>query len=102
CACGVYFHCAVCGEEASGASNQHHFVLSALRVWFDPAAGDGTRLGFKGTSGDGDMKVGITCYPSYGGSGVVAPELGKELASRGHEVHFLSYALPIRLTMTNP
>ena len=47
------------------------------------------------------MKVGITCYPSYGGSGVVATELGKELASRGHEVHFISYALPIRLTMTD-
>lgn len=45
------------------------------------------------------MKIGITCYPTYGGSGVVATELGKELASRGHEVHFISYALPIRLTM---
>src|SRR5206468_10518096 len=47
------------------------------------------------------MKIGITCYPSYGGSGVVATELGKELASRGHDVHFISYALPIRLTMTD-
>jgi N-acetyl-alpha-D-glucosaminyl L-malate synthase BshA len=46
------------------------------------------------------MKIGITCYPTYGGSGVVATELGKELATRGHEVHFISYALPIRLTMT--
>jgi len=46
------------------------------------------------------MKIGITCYPTYGGSGVVATELGKELASREHEVHF-SYALPIRLTMTD-
>ena len=46
------------------------------------------------------MKIGITCYPTYGGSGVVATELGKELASRGHEVHFISYALPIRLTVT--
>jgi L-malate glycosyltransferase len=45
------------------------------------------------------MKIGITCYPTYGGSGVVATELGKELASRGHSVHFISYALPIRLTM---
>jgi N-acetyl-alpha-D-glucosaminyl L-malate synthase BshA len=44
------------------------------------------------------MKIGITCYPTYGGSGVVATELGKELASRDHEVHFISYALPIRLT----
>src|SRR5262245_27491822 len=47
------------------------------------------------------MKIGITCYPTYGGSGVVATELGKELASRGHDVHFISYALPIRLTMTD-
>jgi len=43
------------------------------------------------------MKIGITCYPSYGGSGVVATELGIELAARGHEVHFISYAMPFRL-----
>ena len=43
------------------------------------------------------MKIGITCYPTYGGSGVVATELGKELAQLGHEVHFISYALPHRL-----
>src|SRR5687767_888492 len=43
------------------------------------------------------MNIGITCYPTYGGSGVVATELGKELASRGHKVHFISYALPFRL-----
>ena len=47
------------------------------------------------------MKIGITCYPTYGGSGVVATELGMELAARGHEVHFISYAPPIRLTDTN-
>ena len=45
------------------------------------------------------MKIGITCYPTYGGSGVVATELGKELASRGHQVHFISYAMPHRLAM---
>lgn len=44
------------------------------------------------------MKIGITCYPTYGGSGVVATELGKSLATLGHEVHFISYALPTRLT----
>jgi L-malate glycosyltransferase len=44
------------------------------------------------------MKIGITCYPTYGGSGVVATELGIELAARGHEIHFISYAVPIRLT----
>ena len=43
------------------------------------------------------MKIGITCYPTYGGSGVVATDLGIELAARGHEVHFISYAVPIRL-----
>ncbi|MGH9689853.1 MAG: N-acetyl-alpha-D-glucosaminyl L-malate synthase BshA [Candidatus Acidiferrales bacterium] len=43
------------------------------------------------------MKIGITCYPTYGGSGVVATELGIELAARGHEIHFISYAVPIRL-----
>lgn len=43
------------------------------------------------------MKIGITCYPTYGGSGVVATELGMELAARGHEVHFISYAMPTRL-----
>ena len=43
------------------------------------------------------MKIGITCYPTYGGSGVVASELGLELAKKGHEVHFISYELPFRL-----
>lgn len=43
------------------------------------------------------MKIGITCYPTYGGSGVVATELGKALAARGHQIHFISYSLPARL-----
>lgn len=43
------------------------------------------------------MNIGITCYPTYGGSGVVATELGKALAKKGHSVHFISYALPTRL-----
>jgi N-acetyl-alpha-D-glucosaminyl L-malate synthase BshA len=43
------------------------------------------------------MKIGITCYPTYGGSGAVATELGLDLADRGHEVHFISYAQPFRL-----
>lgn len=43
------------------------------------------------------MRIGITCYPTYGGSGAIATELGKELALRGHEIHFISYALPFRL-----
>ena len=43
------------------------------------------------------MNIGITCYPTYGGSGIVATELGLELANRGHEVHFITYSNPIRL-----
>jgi N-acetyl-alpha-D-glucosaminyl L-malate synthase BshA len=43
------------------------------------------------------VKIGITCYPTYGGSGIVATELGLELAARGHEIHFITYANPIRL-----
>jgi N-acetyl-alpha-D-glucosaminyl L-malate synthase BshA len=43
------------------------------------------------------MKIGITCYPTYGGSGAVATELGLALARRGHEVHFITYAYPFRL-----
>src|SRR5579885_2153469 len=48
------------------------------------------------------MRIGITCYPTYGGSGVVATELGLELAQRGHEIHFISYSQPIRLTGPQP
>ncbi|MEJ2193538.1 MAG: N-acetyl-alpha-D-glucosaminyl L-malate synthase BshA [Ignavibacteriaceae bacterium] len=44
------------------------------------------------------MNIGITCYPTYGGSGVIATELGKELALRGHQVHIISYALPFKLS----
>ena len=44
------------------------------------------------------MNIGITVYPTYGGSGIVGSELGKELAERGHTVHFISSALPTRLT----
>ncbi|CDM65317.1 N-acetyl-alpha-D-glucosaminyl L-malate synthase BshA [Pyrinomonas methylaliphatogenes] len=47
------------------------------------------------------MKVGITVYPTYGGSGIVGSELGKELARRGHTVHFISSSLPTRLTELN-
>lgn len=43
------------------------------------------------------MKIGITCYPVYGGSGVVATELGKALALRGHQIHFIAYSMPFRL-----
>lgn len=46
------------------------------------------------------MKIGIVCYPTYGGSGIVATELGMDLAERGHEVHFISSSLPARLNVT--
>ena len=48
------------------------------------------------------MKIGITCYPTYGGSGVVATELGIELAQRGHEIHFITYSQPFRLREPQP
>src|ERR1700728_4846866 len=48
------------------------------------------------------LKIGITCYPSVGGSGVIATTLGKELAKRGHEVHFISYERPFRLREDTP
>jgi N-acetyl-alpha-D-glucosaminyl L-malate synthase BshA len=44
------------------------------------------------------MNIGIACYPTYGGSGVLASELGKSLAERGHRIHFISYAMPARLS----
>ncbi|TBX26999.1 N-acetyl-alpha-D-glucosaminyl L-malate synthase [Jiulongibacter sediminis] len=47
------------------------------------------------------MKIGIICYPTFGGSGVVATELGKELALNGHQVHFITYTQPIRLDFFN-
>ncbi|MCA6364829.1 MAG: N-acetyl-alpha-D-glucosaminyl L-malate synthase BshA [Bacteroidetes bacterium] len=43
------------------------------------------------------MKIGIVCYPTFGGSGVVATELGKALAAKGHEIHFITYSQPVRL-----
>jgi N-acetyl-alpha-D-glucosaminyl L-malate synthase BshA len=47
------------------------------------------------------MKIGIVCYPTFGGSGVVATELGKALAKKGHEIHFITYSQPIRLDFFN-
>jgi UDP:flavonoid glycosyltransferase YjiC (YdhE family) len=45
-----------------------------------------------------EMRIGIVCYPTYGGSGVVATELGLALANKGHEIHFITYKRPVRLT----
>ncbi len=58
---------------------------------------------FFGERGDSKMaterplKIGITCYPTIGGSGILASALGEELAQRGHEIHFISYERPVRL-----
>ena len=43
------------------------------------------------------MRIGIVCYPTFGGSGVVATELGMALADKGHEVHFVTYNLPVQI-----
>jgi len=51
---------------------------------------------------DRPLKIGITCYPSIGGSGILASELGAELADRGHEVHFISYEQPFRMPTDSP
>ncbi len=43
------------------------------------------------------MRIGIVCYPTYGGSGVIATELGLALAKKGHQIHFITYKRPARL-----
>src|SRR5207244_12083512 len=48
------------------------------------------------------LRVGITCYPSVGGSGVLATSLGEGLAARGHDVHFITYERPFRLPSDGP
>lgn len=48
------------------------------------------------------MKIAIVCYPTFGGSGVVATELGLELAKRGHQIHFITYSQPVRLALLSP
>ncbi|MBI4930278.1 MAG: N-acetyl-alpha-D-glucosaminyl L-malate synthase BshA [Bacteroidetes bacterium] len=48
------------------------------------------------------MKIGIVCYPTFGGSGVVATELGKALAAKGHKVHFITYSQPVKLDVSSP
>ena len=45
------------------------------------------------------LKIGVVCYPTYGGSGIVATELGKAFADKGHEVHFITYSQPVRLDL---
>src|SRR5688500_8036645 len=54
------------------------------------------------TAGARNLRIGITCYPSVGGSGILAAALGEELAHRGHEIHFISYERPFRLSPDVP
>ena len=53
-------------------------------------------------AGSPTLRIGIVCYPTFGGSGVVATELGKALAQQGHEVHFITYNQPVRLGSFHP
>ena len=48
------------------------------------------------------MKIAIVCYPTFGGSGVIATELGLALSKEGHEIHFITYKQPVRLETINP
>lgn len=74
--------------------------LAKERVNVAPRAGSRKHPRWKAAK-EQSVKIGITCYPTYGGSGVVATELGMELAARGHEIHFISYAPPIRMDLTH-
>ena len=47
------------------------------------------------------MNIGVVCYPTFGGSGVVATELGLAFADKGHEIHFVTYKQPVRLSQLN-
>src|SRR5580704_3563197 len=62
---------------------------------------DAERAGFNMATGP-PLRIGITCYPSVGGSGILASTLGEDLARRGHEVHFISYERPFRLPVNAP
>ncbi|WP_243123343.1 N-acetyl-alpha-D-glucosaminyl L-malate synthase BshA [Thermaerobacter sp. FW80] len=68
-----------------------------------PGAGPAPAHGPAGVAADRrPLRIGISCYPSSGGSGVVATELGHQLAARGHQVHFISHDVPFRLDLTRP
>jgi hypothetical protein len=99
-------------DEAMDMIKAHAAVRPAAgHVAPAPAAARGTRIPAGDDRAGGELagrhrrvveggqpvKIGISCYPVYGGSGVVATELGIELAARGHEVHFITYAQPFRL-----
>src|SRR5437870_1167849 len=94
-----------CGRRDAGCGRR----VDARRVRGAPGAGpphrgalarrDPSRIPHPASR---SMRIGITCYPTYGGSGAVATELGVSLARHGHEVHFISYAQPFRLPLFTP
>ena len=59
------------------------------------------KKGLETTTKKQNMRIGIVCYPTFGGSGVLATELGKALADKGHQVHFITYQQPVRLNVFN-
>lgn len=65
------------------------FIYLSCLIWSNGIA--------EGINNKLKMKIGIVCYPTFGGSGVVATELGKALAEKGHKVHFITYSQPVRL-----
>jgi L-malate glycosyltransferase len=74
-----------------------------MKTWMGKSARANCRFPRRAASHEEhSVKIGITCYPTYGGSGIVATELGLELAARGHDVHFITYANPIRLDPGTP
>ena len=100
------------GEQVVVATRQYakrqrtwfrHQLTRAAVTRISPLAGDAVRACGSGgmtcrrTTTRRRVKIGITCYPTYGGSGAVATELGIALAARGHEVHFITYQQPFRL-----
>ena len=101
-------------EDGGHAAARHQFfdpvlieLFAAMECQHGPLQYILTRPRFespceRGSCYSGPVNVGITCYPTYGGSGIVATELGMELAARGHEVHFITYANPIRLDPDTP
>src|SRR5882724_7300510 len=90
--------CTACAAARATRSNFFQTTRSSAnrsRLWAGPrVSSDMARAR--------PLKIGITCYPSVGGSGIMASELGEELAARGHEVHFISYERPFRVPADRP
>src|SRR6185312_7616853 len=90
--------CADCAPASNTPSPSSRTTRSCSVHWRKPAAANALSSIMAATN----FKIGITCYPSVGGSGILATALGEELARRGHEVHFISYERPFRLPENAP